>query len=56
MDRQGEIIDAICAEAGIEERRVPNAGVIYKKEALQILNYIKTLKALLNRRNGDERT
>jgi len=44
MDKQGEIVDEICHLAGIADRRRPGNPTLDKKEALQVLTYMQTLK------------
>lgn len=52
--RQGEIVDAICKEAGIETRRRPMSPVLDKKEALQVLRYMQTLRRVCDSERGQE--
>jgi len=51
LERQGELVDAICNEVGIDRRRSPGRPVLDKKEAMQILSYIQTMRKLVNNTN-----
>jgi len=44
MDKQSELVDEICRLAGIAERRRGGNPALDKKEALQVLTYMRTLK------------
>lgn len=46
VSKHGEIVDAICDEAGIPERRRKGSVILDKKESLHVLKFIKTTKEL----------
>ena len=52
LGRQGELVDEICKEVGMKRRRNPGAR-LGKKEAMQILEYIRTSKKRLGMSGGE---
>lgn len=48
--RLGEIVDQICAEAGVRERIVPRSSALHKSEAMAILQFIQIVRDREERR------
>jgi len=46
--KQGDIVDEICRLAGIVERHRSGSPTLTKKEALQVLACVRTLKRLVD--------